>query len=207
MGTTGYAISLRQELMDVISGIRNSCSYSNWDNTTPNYIIKSRLKTIYDTYVTRAAQFGVFFAERHSCGKPTHTEDYVVILINDGRIQIPYQSEDYVWDGSQIDQGEKICICPCSPKNLAEKHYVIQDVIFSKSSDLNSGHMIYEILLDIYSAMRQSEDNRPRSGIREYILRSILRLNDLILQVPIDEKIAAILSESSIEKNRGQPAG
>lgn len=203
MGTIGYAISLRQELMDVISGIRNSCSYSSWDNTTPNYIIKSRLKTIYDTYVARAAQFGVFFAERHcACGEPSHVQDYVVILINDKRKQIPYLSEEYVWDGSQIDQDERMCICPCSPSNSPVRHYIIEDVIFSKYSDIESGQAIYRILSDIHSAIEQSADNRPRSGIREYILRSILRLNDLILQVPIDEKIAAILSESSIEKSR-----
>lgn len=201
MGISTFAISLRRELMDVISGIRNSSSYSNWDNTTPNYIIKSRLKVIYNTYLARAADFGVFLAERHSsCGKRSHTEDYFVILANTRRRQIPYLSEDYFWNGSQIDQGDKTCVCPCSPENSPIKHYVIEDVIFSKSADLETGQAIFSVISDIYSAIRQSEDNRPRSGIREYILRAILRLNDLILEVPIDQRIAAIAKQSSGEK-------
>lgn len=192
MNLEKYCIALRAELLSLITGIKNSGFSLFWDNTTPNYVTRKKLENVYNQYLQQASLFGLFLVTRHcDCHRDTHykNKDHDYIISNNYGLDISYKDPNYVWNGDQMYQGEKFCPCPCSPKSESINHCIIEDVIYPKNIDSNNARKIYSILSDIHAAIEQSGDKQPRSGIREYLLRAVLQLNDLILPLPIDEHI------------------
>ncbi|MCL4678070.1 MAG: hypothetical protein KJ017_05675 [Alphaproteobacteria bacterium] len=195
MSIDKYCITLRNELLSHITGIKNSGFSLFWDNTTPNYVTRGKLERVYEEYLRQAACFGLFLVTRHSnCPHASHTQnkDHDYIISNDYGLNIFYNDPDYIWSGDQMYQGKRTCHCPCSPDQNPIEHWVIEDVIYSKNIDTTNAKKIYPILSDIYAAIEQSGDKQPRSGIRENLLRAVLQLNDLILPVPVEDHIKKV---------------
>ena len=107
---------------------------------------------------------------------------------NIGDEKISYRDERFIWS-YPIEQREVLCKCPCSENNLPTKHSVISDMLYDVNSDQSACKTIQSILDDIYQAVRNSEDKHPRSSIREYLLRAVLKINDAILPGSMDEYI------------------
>ncbi|AXL68690.1 hypothetical protein KUT41_26715 [Pseudomonas aeruginosa] len=188
--------NLRKEILREISGVENSNGYLSWDNTTPNYIIKSRLKSILDRYIDAAREFGVYVITRYSdCSKPTH-DGYPTE--NRYGLNIQYQDDQYVWNSYQLFQGKRVSTCPCHPANKLKENWVIDDIIYKKSANAEDCIIISLILTDISEAIDNSADKKARSGIREHLLRAILRLNDAILPMSIDKYIIEVNHKTHI---------
>ncbi len=201
MDVTRYCISLRQELIVLVTGIHDAGFSLYWDNTTPNYVTKRKLQQVYDRYLKQAADFGLYLVTRHAdCSYKNHNaktdgeSDYV--MSDEYGLNVSYKDPQYIWDGDQMYQGTMTCTCPCSPNKEAKAHHIIQDIIYSKDTDLTKARNIYSILSDIYYAIEQSGDKQSRSGIREYLLRAILQLNDMILPIPVEDHIRTITGNS-----------
>ena len=150
MSLLEFYVNLRKEIFAVIGGVEDSGYSFRWDNTTPNWITKSKLKTVFEKLINHSANFGVYIINRHSdCGNPKHDQNgsdgYVMDRILENKIS--YRDSRFNWS-DPIDQGEILCKCPCSESNLTSKHHVIQDVIFDASANLSACKNIESIIYD-----------------------------------------------------------
>ena len=182
-----YYASLRAEVLEVITGIENSGWSLFWDNTTPNYVTKRKLEELYNKYLGVARGFGLYVVTRHcDCPNPRHS-GYPTNNTYDLEISYPY--ENFVWNGGQMYQGLRSCICPCSNRNKESQHHVIDDVIYERSANQELCKNLEGILHDVFNAIDCASDGKPRSAIRENLLRAILRINDQLLPERMDEYI------------------
>ena len=191
-----FLVGLRKNVLTAITGIENAEFGLNWDNTTPNSTTRRRLQEILRKALMASSAFGVYVVTRHTdCGRSGHKYDYA--MSNPYGLDISYRDERYLWNGDQLFQGSRWEICPCSKNNDPTDHNVIDDVIYDPKSDPAFCRALYRILSDISDAIEQAEDKRPRSAIREYLLRAVIRLNDAILPASVDEYI----SQESQQRN------
>lgn len=190
-----YYASLRSEILEIVTGVKNSGWSLYWDETTPNYITKKKLEKLYKKYLNEAEKFGLYVVTRHcDCPNSKH-RDYPVS--NEYGLTITYNDERYVWNGGQMYQGFRNCVCPCSPKNKLSQHHVIDDVIYDKNYDQELCKKIEDILYDIVEAVDCAGDKKPRSAIRENLLRAVLRINDQLLPDPMDLYIEKYLESNA----------
>lgn len=184
MGIFEYYSSLRHEILGVVTGVEDTGWNLLWDNTTPNSSTKNELGKLYAKYLQLASNFGLYVFTRHfDCPSTTHPED------SDSGIyefDVVYGDDRYIWTGSQMYQGKRYCVCPCSSKNEMTDHWVIDDVVYKKGSDIGQCEKLEDILKDIYESIERAGDNKPRSAIRENLLRAVLRINDELLPEPMD---------------------
>lgn len=179
-----YYASLRSEILEVITGVENSGWSLFWDDTTPNYVTKRKLEKLYKKYLGIARSFGLYVVTRHcDCPNPKHS-DYPVS--NNYGLEISYRDENFVWNGGQMYQGPRNCICPCSPKNKESQHHVIDDVIYEMSANQELCKELEGILIDVVEAIDCAGDKKPRSAIRENLLCAVLRINDQLLPEKMD---------------------
>ena len=182
-----YLINLRRELIKQIGVIEDSRHSLWWDDTTSNYTTRGYLSDILQRYTDLAATHGILIVTRHcDCPNKRHPE---YPTSNQYGYSIPYRSEKFVWEGDQLYQGKRFCTCPCSTRNTPSDHHVIDDFVFEKDADLIFCRQLSNVLSDVRRAMDSSANKKPRSGIREYLLRALLNLNDAILPQTIDEYI------------------
>jgi hypothetical protein len=191
-----FYTNLRRDVLRQISGVEDSNGYLSWDNTTPNYLIKSRLESLLEKYILEAKEFGVYVVTRYAnCARGTHGDGYPVE--NRYGLEIQYQDAHFLWEGDQLYQGLRISTCPCSPQNKPNKNHVIDDIIYIKSCNMADCSKISAMLCDIHEAVKNAADKKTRSGIREHLLRAILRINDAILPMPVDEYIATEIHKNA----------
>lgn len=94
-------------------------------------------------------------------------------------------------------QGNRYCACPCSSTKELTDHWVIDDVVYKQGSDLDQCEKLEYILRDIYKSTECAGDNKPRSAIRENLLRAVLRINDELLPEPMDSYIKKKLDKNT----------
>lgn len=195
-----YFVALRQDILSAISGISDANGYLRWDNTTPNSTTRYRLECILTRAIRDAANLGVYVVTRHSdCGRRSHdgaSDENGYVWTDPYGLNVKWLDGRFLWDGDQLFQWQRYGICPCSKTHDPQNHHVIDDIIYSHTCDPKDGHTIAVILSDIHSAIEEAGDKKPRSGIREYLLRAVLRLNDAILPVTVEEYINSPLAES-----------
>ena len=193
MNTLEYYANLRSEIIEVLSGVKNANCNIGWDNTTPNFLIRRALREIHNKYLKLATDnFGIYVVTRHSdCNQKNHYKiDDGYPTSNNYGLDIKYINSKYIWTGIQIYQGDRICICPCTNNNTKSNHWVIDELVYDPEvrPDIKK-EIIADILEDIYIAQECSGDKQPRASIREYLLRAIIKINDQILPIPVDEFI------------------
>lgn len=182
-----YYVVLRSEILAVITGVENSGHSLFWDTTTPNSITKGRLEKLHAKYLAEAKSFGLLMVTRHSyCPNPKH-EGYPVS--NKYGLDIRFRGNGYIWNGGQFYQGKRTCICPCSSSNKVAEHDVIDEIIYEEHADTGVCERLEIILSDINESINCAGDKKPRSAIREYLLRAVLRINDELLPEPVDAYI------------------
>ncbi|MCF6255516.1 MAG: hypothetical protein L3J98_12240 [Gammaproteobacteria bacterium] len=182
-----YYTSLRAEILEVVTGVENSGWSLFWDETTPNCVTKNRLEKLYQRCLGEAKDYGLYVVTRHcGCTNPKHSE-YPVS--NEYGLEIIYKDSNYVWNGGQMYQGIRSCVCPCSSKNKLSEHNVIDDVLYEKNADQELCKKLEDILTDVVEAIESARDKNPRSAIRENLLRAVLRINDQLLPEPMDSYI------------------
>ncbi|MDB6060855.1 MAG: hypothetical protein JWM78_958 [Verrucomicrobiaceae bacterium] len=185
-----FYVSLRKHLLDQISGVENANTNLYWDDTTPNSTTKRQLVALLDKYTLLSNKFGVFVVTRYSrCAIEWHVN---FPTENRYGISIDYKDPRFVWNGDQLFQGERLSICPCSTDNKLCSNQVIDDLIYDTESNHLECERIFLILQDIASSIVKSDSNMRRSGIREHLLRAVLRINDSLLPQPIEEYISEV---------------
>lgn len=195
-----YYASLRSELLCVLSGVRSVSSPLWWDDTSSNYSNQRKLLNILKKYIELAKPLGVHLVTLHAeCGNPQHLSiSRGCVVESDAfpenwNIHDPAYKEGYDF----IFMGSRFCRCPCSKDNKITEHHVTEKLVYPAVSGKHC-EIISNILCDISSAIENAEDRKPRSGIREYILRSIIRLNEAIMPITVDD----YLEQQGIEKVR-----
>jgi hypothetical protein len=193
-----YYASLRAEILEIVTGVENSGWSLFWDETTPNSVTKGKLENLYKKYLSEAKYYGLYVVTRHCyCSNPKHFDHQNGYPVqNDYGLTLIYRDEGYIWSGGQMYQGPRNCVCPCSPKNKMSQHSVIDDVIYEKNADQELCKNLEGILYDVVEAIDCAGDKKPRSAIRENLLRAVLRINDQLLPEPMDLYI-----KKSIERN------
>lgn len=183
MDTLDYYADLRAELLTILRGVHSADSLMWWDDTSPNWLTKRKLNDVFKKYVQLAKPLGIHFLTRHNaCGNPKH-DGLEQIIESD--IFPKYWSDPTYKRGCFVFQDSRFCLCPCAKNNQPTQHGVLDELVYpaaDKHCDTIAG-----VLLDISSAIENAEERKPRSGIREYILRAIITLNDAILPISVDE--------------------
>lgn len=196
-----YLVALRRDVLVAVGGIANAESYLPWDNTTPNSTTRLLLQRILRHAIRDASAFGVYVVTRHTgCERRGHykvADAHGYVWSDPYGLNVEWEDSRFVWEGGQLFQGARYELCPCSKKGEPLKHHVIDDVIYSPDADLSLCRTIYDVLSDIQSAIDEAGDKKPRSGIREYLLRAILQLNDAIMPVTVEEHIKARFAVSA----------
>lgn len=189
-----YYSSLRQDLLSLVADVNNAASWDIWFMASnSNSITKIKLEKIYRQYLDLAVPLGLITVTRHiSCPNPDHI---AYIASNDYGLEIFDQDPDYEWHIHQVKY-KKECKCPCSDRNLASQHEVLEEMIFLKKNTIPC-QSILSILKDIEDAVSKSRDNRPRSGIREKLLMAIIKIDNQIVPGGMDSYINKLKRESS----------
>lgn len=182
-----FLVDTRQRLMREISGTQNAGSLY-WDDTRSNFLTQNSVKALFIAVRKNAEALGLAVVNCHwHCGRTSHREEYYVSTIM-GR-NIAYRDPAFAW--VSLSHSEAECTCPCSPDTNATKHSILTEIIYIKGADSRFFNALASILQDIYRAMENAGRKRPRSGIREYLLRALLATNDQILPQSVDEFIAS----------------
>lgn len=181
-----YYANLRAELLSILSGVDNASESLWWDDTTPNYITKRKLQNIFKKYVSLAKLFGVYLITLHAdCGGPQHNKQYAIESDTFSK-DWEFKDSGYIW-GSDVFRDPLFCRCPCAENNGPTEHWVVKQFVYFVGYEEENCRVVDNILCDIYSAIENAENRKPRSGIREYLLRAIIRTNDAILPITVDE--------------------
>lgn len=190
-----YLVDLRRDVLASMNGVRDADSLAQWDNTTPNSATRLRLMKILQNAVQKASGFGVYVVTRHSdCGKRGHhkaADAHGSVWSDHYGLNVEWADKRFVWDGNWLYQGSRYEPCPCSKNGETTNHGVMDYVVYNPKSDLDLCRTISGILSDIGSAIQEAGDKKPRSSMREFLLRAILQLNDAILPVTVYAHIKA----------------
>lgn len=191
----GLLVELRAEVIAIISGVSNSRSWVAFDNRSPNSNTRIKIDRVLQRYLRQASQFGLYVVTRHTeCNNPNHPSGDFPVSNRYG-LEISYKDPRFIWNGDQFDQDQRYCVCPCSPDNEPTKHFVIDDVIFGQNEDLDNARKLYDILYDIRSASLHSGHKIPRSAARENLLKALLKINDAIMPISVDDFIETYIQK------------
>lgn len=190
MDAFDYLVHFRSDLLERITGIPNAGSISFWDDTPSNHISRLQLETLLRKHLLAAEQLGVYVITRHcDCPNKAHCE-YPTTSNYSFSVQYPDPSSQFVWSNFQLFQGKRLCVCPCSASNSASEHHVIDQFVFRAECENRVTEGIASALIDVDSAISSARKNRPRSGIREHLLRALITLNEIIMPETPQEYIA-----------------
>lgn len=187
MDRFNYLTRLRTSVAAEIRGVQDAKGYLAWDNTRPNYLTKSSLTRLFDEARAGAEHFGVYVVHRHSsCGSKRHVEEY--LMENVAAEGLTYGDARFEWR-CPLDQRLMKRSCPCG-SDRGREHWVLMDVLFAKGADQAFCEVVERILSDLFEAVSNAGHRKPRSGIRERLLRSLLVINDNIRSDSLDAYIA-----------------
>ena len=189
-----YLVFIRSEIIKIITGVENSTGLG-WDDASPNWSTKSRLISLKSKYLLRSKKYGVEVVTRvNHCDNPEHYNIYDGFFTVDGKdFYLVYPSERHVM--IYIDNEYKCFKCPCSKNNEYKRNKVQFFLIYNKENNEFLCSSLGDIFMDIQFAIDAAEDNKVRSGIREYLLRALLKINDLILPESVDSYIKKYLNK------------
>jgi hypothetical protein len=195
MDQFSYLVGLRQEVIGQIGGIENARPSLWWDDTMSNSSTRRALSEMLERNIALVAHYGILLVTRHcDCPNKRHPE---YPTNNRYGLSIPYRSDQFIWEEDQLYQGKRFCTCPCSAQNSPSDHNVIDDIVFRRDSDLVFCRQVTSVLWDISRAVAKSENKKPRSGIREHLLRALLTINDAIMPQGVDDYINRRMNENS----------
>lgn len=182
-----YLTHLRAAVTTAICGVQDASGSLLWDDTRPNYLTKMNLERLFGGAKAGAESFGVFVVNRHGpCGSKRHGEDYLLEPVA-GEI-VSYRDPRFISRGP-IQQGVVSLACPCGG-DRKRPHTVLVDVLFAVAADQAFCCALEDILTDLDAAIDKAGDRKPRSGIREHLLRALLVISDHIRPETLDDYIA-----------------
>lgn len=182
-------ITLRKDIVNAIGTVNDSNGLLCWDNTRPNSSTRHVLQRLLDRHLAAGEEFGIYLVTRHCiCPNPEHSN----YPISEGRHGVKdWADENFVWTHEQIFEGEKTLPCACKNGVLATKHRIIEELVYRKHGATRHHQSYVNAIGHVNHAIQNSGDNKPRSAIREWLLKAVLQLNDAITPQTVDEYILA----------------
>lgn len=199
----GFYVNLREDILAILREVQDAEPSGGRDYSKPNSSIRHNLEKIFERYSELASRYGFYRIEAHSyCDNVNSTHagsagSLYVGKINGRRIFIKEDRYAYYDDcldavyrlGGDFGYEPQSCKCPCSENAEPTKHNIVEGVLFDIKSDQPVCRSILSILESVYSSVLSADNRRPRSAIREDLLRAILKINDQLLPLPMEELI------------------
>lgn len=187
-------VSLRREILEIVGAVEDANGGMGWDTTRPNSSTRIALKCVLEKHLQLGEKFGVYVVTRHSsCPNPAHKYG----VVSRGHHGIKNSSDQtFIWTGEQLFQGDRYSICACSSSAKPTTHWVIDEIVVRKRGATKRHRIFANAIGDVQQAIDNAADNKPRSAIREYLLRAVLQLNDGILPQTVDDYIASRYQQS-----------
>lgn len=215
MNLLDYLASLRRDLLSQIGWTEDA--YSDWTHTRCNNETEQYLVLMLDKYVCKAKPFGVYLVTEYR-DEPKYRRNPDGINVEDGKLIVP-GGPAYVWGvdlyygtlghrrpylfDSRFDSGDLVNFLVRSHREKERNAIVREKLIYKKDAPISEA--INAILGDVAKAVSRAGDRQPRSGIREYLFRAVIRINDAILPFTVEEYLSHIanLNECRIVENEG----
>lgn len=193
---------LRSDIIDLIGAIRDSSAgWMRFYDPSPNWLTSNRLKTCLNEYEHALRALGAVRVHLHApCGSPKHEEFASHIYGNggywryelegglsdaelalDGYIVFDGKLMETVFDDAISEPVVSTRSCPCVFGKSAAEHSVSTYFLWPKMNDSRLAEMV-ELTLTLRRAIIRSDDRKRRSGIRELLLQSLMKLDDMILE-------------------------
>ena len=161
------------------------------DPTESNSTYRLYVLDLLTWFAKEAERMGVVYLKRHtSCGHPLHHEDMYVIENNFG-LSIDYElsigeGHQYQWVDMNLGQKKVWSDCACGGKNGYQSHTVIPGIVRKTGADIEAVNKLAAILIDLHNGVELASLSRPRSAIRERLLRALLKVIDLLLPTSME---------------------
>lgn len=177
MNILDYYDEMRSDIWKIITGTKNADSYC-WDETTPNRDTRKWLRfLILGRYLSKASQFGLYMMTVYeNCDRPYHRN---FSNLPNKKKPIEIGDKRFEWYDFRYTKEIEYTICPCNFfSKIPSDHYVYYTAFFYKRKSTELPSAIGSILSDVAMAIANAGDKMPRSGIREYLLRSIIKIDN-----------------------------
>lgn len=220
MSPLDYFGQLRKDLLSEIGWTRDSDS--DWSQGRCNKDTQKSVLLLLDKYLRHSRSFGVYLVTEHF-EDPKYRSNSDGIVIDDGK-PVVRGDRAYTW-------GEQLYIGTLGQRRpyLYDEHFRSEDAIGSfivremrrkEKNEMVTESLVFkpdipvsgavnQILGDIAKAAARAGDRQPRSGIREYLLRAVIRINEVILPITVDQYLshAAFLNATAEELTNSQSRG
>ncbi|MGR5150217.1 hypothetical protein ACQKP8_27205 [Photobacterium alginatilyticum] len=191
MNIFGFYVTLRKEILEVITGTDDAEGSLFWDDTTPNWITKKKLESIFKrNFEIISKKLGVYIVTRHFPNDCENEAKHGDGFPETNKYGLEITPDKYTWTNYHPRDEDDFCKCPCDLNNRLSYHRVMDTIVYESSREHNFDiEELLGILGDILIAIDCSEDRRPRSAIRENLLCAVIRINDQLLPQSMEEYI------------------
>lgn len=199
----GTAVWLRQEIIDMISGVEDSHGIY-WNETSPNWLTEGRINDLITSLMQKLRFMGGMKVFEHApCGQPHHEElakcsgishGYWRLVLEDGRSDAhDVVDGTLIVDGIEMDRTDfdfdgEYPPCPCSHKKV--EHSVAHYYAWPRKAETRLGD-IFECLIILKNAKHICGPGKRRSAVREQLLKAIITLNETIAPISAAEHISS----------------
>lgn len=198
---------LRADVVKMVGAIRDSSSsFTRFNNPSPNWLTLQSLNTCLNTYEKALVKLGFVRVVLHApCGAPGHEEraqdiygqrGYWRYVLADGttdadhvvggRILLNGTPMDTNFGHAIQQQTVSTSPCPCRPGKFSAEHSVSQYFLWPSRPDSLFQEMA-DLTLMLKDAILRSEDRRRRSGIREMLLQTLIKIDQMIVEETAEE--------------------
>jgi hypothetical protein len=204
------AIQLRQNIIDMVAGVKDAPNLFWGDDTSPNYMTESALKDLIGTLDKTLKSFGGIKVFEHApCGADQHFDHangslwapksmghWRMVLgdggsessvVKNGHLFINNIAMDNSEPSDSSDALGKITPCPCGTKRPKD-HMVICYHVWPKTDYTRLG-MFYDCFDILNDARVCAGPKKRRSAVREQLLKCIILLNDNIVPLSAQQYI------------------
>lgn len=199
-----YMINLRNRLYKVLNSVQDSTPYNSfWHMPTKASVeFKQPINEIINFAKEWAEDYGLYYVTVYFHPSYSGNKRYI---FDTGKIfgkvyEISELPQDTVVKYSRYFEFRdisynKILKCP-KCHNKSGPHDVKEGYIIISSENLYKCEFLVSILDHLYKAISFCEYKSKRSNIREYILRAIVEVNNLVYPYPIEKVIDDFLVEA-----------
>lgn len=199
--------ALRANVVEMVGAIRDSSGgWMQFNDPSPNWQTSNSLKACLVSYENALLGLGFVRVELHApCGAPGHEEraqavygrgGYWRYVLNhgktdadlavDGRIVLNEMPMDTVFEDAIGEQISSRSPCACRPGKTANEHSVSSYFLRPHRTCSRFPEMA-ALTLMLKEAVYRSEDRRRRSGIREVLLQTFIKIDRIIVEETAEE--------------------
>lgn len=180
----GLCVDLRRELLLVLDRVEPADPVHYRDNTLSNAGIGRLIQGVLHRFRDRNKEIGLIILRRHiSCPIPEHDHEYIMDPVEDLRVE--FEDDRFVWRFGVGTNMNENCRCPCTADAPTTAHSIMYDALINKEFEVGAADMLFPVYSDILYAFRDTLAKTPRTAVQVSLLEAVLKLNDLILPVPV----------------------